>query len=131
MTKDELIEVLTHRAVCTLARPGIGSPEDDPKGVERIVKKGTKHDHDKPVVSLIDPDWLLEVAEVLTFGANKYAPDNWKHVGDAQARYLSAAYRHLLAYQKGQENDSESNLSHLAHASCCLMFLHYLEKNKE
>jgi hypothetical protein len=114
MTKDELIEVLTQRASLAIPRTA-----------------GTKLDHGKPQVALIDPDWLLEVAEVLTFGAKKYSPGNWKHVDDAQARYLSAAYRHLLAYQKGQENDSESNLSHLAHASCCLMFLHFLGRNSE
>ena len=87
---------------------------------------GIKQDHGKPMVSLIDPEWLLEVASVLTYGMNKYSKDNWKHVEDAKARYLSAAYRHLLLYHDGVENDMESGLSHLAHASCCLMFLHYL-----
>jgi hypothetical protein len=114
MANDELIEVLTQRANLVLTPAA-----------------GTKLDHGKPMVSLIDPGWLLEVAEVLTFGATKYSPDNWKHVDDATARYLSAAYRHLLAYQKGLENDSESNLSHLAHATCCLMFLHYLGRNSK
>jgi hypothetical protein len=112
MADDKLIEVLTQRASLVLTRAA-----------------GVKHDGSKPMVSLIDPSWLLEVAEVLTFGATKYTPDNWKHVDNAQQRYLSAAYRHLLAYQKGLENDSESNLSHLAHATCCLMFLHYLGRN--
>lgn len=91
---------------------------------------GTKLDSVKPMVSLIEPGWLLEVAHVLTFGARKYSKDNWKYVENAKDRYLSAAYRHLLAYQNGEVIDGESKLSHLAHASCCLMFLHFLEKFK-
>jgi hypothetical protein len=89
---------------------------------------GMKKDHGKPMVSLVDPDWLIEVSKVLTFGMEKYAKDNWKHVDSAKDRYLSAAYRHLLAYQAGEVDDSESNLHHLAHATCCLMFLHYLDR---
>lgn len=88
---------------------------------------GMKQDKGKPMVSLIDPDWLLEVSKVLTFGMEKYAKDNWKHVDNPHDRYLSAAYRHLIAYQQGWTRDDESGLSHLAHASCCLMFLYFLE----
>lgn len=91
---------------------------------------GKKHDDGKPMVSLIDPDWLLDTSAVLTFGANKYAKDNWKHVPNHKDRYLSAAYRHLLAFQSGEINDPESGLPHLAHASCCLMFLHHLSELK-
>jgi hypothetical protein len=91
---------------------------------------GNKQDQDKPMVSLVDPDWLMDVSHVLTFGMNKYAKDNWKHVENAQDRYLSAAYRHLLAYQGGEINDPESGLPHLAHASCCLMFLHYFSEGE-
>ncbi len=36
-----------------------------------------KHDSNKIQVSLLEPDFVLGVAEVATFGANKYAKDNW------------------------------------------------------
>lgn len=99
---------------------------------EMVIKKmGGKLDQGKPDVSLIEPEWLLEVSKVLTFGAEKYSKDNWKLVDDARDRYLSAAYRHLLAYHGGELVDSESGLSHLAHASCCLMFLQYLSSQNE
>ena len=91
---------------------------------------GLKHDHNKPMVSLVDPGWLMDTSAVLTFGMHKYAKDNWKLVDNARDRYLSAAYRHMLAYQMGEINDTESGLPHLAHASCCLMFLHYLNEAK-
>ncbi len=93
--------------------------------VEYTQSIGKKHDQDKPMVSLIDPGWLLDTSAVLTYGAQKYSEDNWKHVENHKDRYLSAAYRHLLAFQSGEINDPESGLPHLAHASCCLMFLHY------
>lgn len=94
-----------------------------------IEVQGQKLDQGKPMVSLIDPEWLLDTAEVLTFGVKKYEKDNWKYVDNHKDRYLSAAYRHLLAYQSGEINDPESGISHLAHASCCLMFLHYFSED--
>ena len=36
-----------------------------------------KHDSNKIRVGLLEPDFILGVAEVATFGANKYAKDNW------------------------------------------------------
>ena len=87
---------------------------------------GKKSDQSKPMVSLIDPMWLLDTAAVLSFGAKKYSKDNWKYVDNPNDRYLSAAYRHLLAFQSGEVNDPESGLPHIAHATCCLMFLHFL-----
>lgn len=35
-----------------------------------------KHDSGKIKVSLVEADFVLGVAEVATFGANKYAKDN-------------------------------------------------------
>lgn len=70
------------------------------------------------------PNAVKEICEVLTYGANKYTPDNWKKVeGD---RYTDALYRHLLAYHAGEQVDSETKKHHLAHAACCILFL--LEK---
>ncbi len=36
---------------------------------------------------------------------------------------MAAAQRHLIAHYSGEDIDPESGLPHLAHASCCLMFL--------
>ena len=70
------------------------------------------------------PNAVKEICEVLTYGANKYTPDNWKKVeGD---RYMDALYRHLLAFHAGEQVDSETKKHHLAHAACCILFL--LEK---
>ncbi|MEM9424514.1 MAG: dATP/dGTP diphosphohydrolase domain-containing protein [Spirochaetota bacterium] len=48
-----------------------------------------------------------------------------------EARYAAAAMRHLASYLKGQQTDSESGLSHVAHAACCCLFLAELEKKRE
>jgi hypothetical protein len=85
--------------------------------------KGIKFDGSKLRYSLIPLDSLQEVVKVLEFGAKKYAPDNWKHVDNAQARYWDAAMRHIVAYKLEDKADSETGLSHLAHAICCLLFL--------
>lgn len=88
---------------------------------------GQKHDQGKARCDLLPPHAVLEVAKVLTFGAVKYAPNNWRKVPDALDRYLAAALRHQLAYMTGELNDPESGLPHLAHAACCLMFILELE----
>jgi hypothetical protein len=83
---------------------------------------GTKHDSGKPPMSLLDTKWLTGVAEVLGFGAKKYAAHNWRK-GISYSRLSDAAMRHLTAFNAGEDIDPESGLPHLHHASCCLMFL--------
>jgi hypothetical protein len=85
--------------------------------------KGVKHDEDKPKFSLMKPDALMEMVAVLTYGAKKYSPDNWKLLGNARQRYFDAANRHLWQWYGGEERDPESGLHHLAHAMSSLMFL--------
>lgn len=95
-----------------------------------MVCKALKFDNDKPMVSLLDPQFVLDVAKVLTFGAKKYGKENWKK-GLEKDRILSALYRHLLAYHSGQKIDSESGLSHLCHIVCNCMFLYWYDKHGE
>ena len=90
---------------------------------------GVKHDKDKPKWNLLPWDELEDVVHVLTFGAKKYAPDNWKFVDDANNRYMDAAMRHLVAHQQGEQRDAESGEPHIAHAICCLLFMLWHDKN--
>ena len=85
---------------------------------------GMKYDNGKPMPHLIEPAFLLHLAAVLTHGASKYGTDNWKNDLSID-RILSAAYRHLLAYQSGELTDPETGLPHLSHCTANLMFLHY------
>lgn len=84
---------------------------------------GVKYDNDKPQWSLLPFRALKEVVEVLTYGAKKYAPDNWKKVPDARRRYIDAGFRHFTAYASGETRDIETGKHHLAHAICCLLYL--------
>lgn len=84
---------------------------------------GVKFDAEKPDFTLLPFDALTEVVKVLDFGARKYSRDNWRRVPNAERRYMAAALRHLIAHEQGETNDTESGLSHLAHAACCVLFL--------
>lgn len=92
---------------------------------------GVKFDRNKPMWSLVPPGPMEEVVEVLTYGANKYSPDNWQHVDDPDTRYFNAAMRHIWAWRQGEQFDAESHKSHLAHAVCCLLFLLAFDEDEE
>lgn len=91
--------------------------------------KGMKFDTEKPRWDLLPLETVEEMVEVLTYGANKYEDNNWKHV--QSNRYVAALMRHITAYQSGEQNDAESGLHHLAHAMTNVMFLLWLERNKK
>lgn len=85
-------------------------------------EEATKHDSGKLACELLPVEALEAVADILRYGAQKYAPHNWRK-GMQWSRMYGAALRHLFAWQRGETVDAESGLPHLAHASCCLLFL--------
>lgn len=85
-------------------------------------KVALKFDTEKPRMELLPTAPLVGIAEILTFGAEKYAPHNWR-LGFDYSRLIGAAYRHLSAFNDGEDLDPESGKSHIDHALCCLMFL--------
>jgi hypothetical protein len=74
---------------------------------------------------------LAAVGEVGTYGANKYTPNGWLSVVEAEERYTDAMYRHLLAEASGELKDPETEIHHAAHACWnALARLHFiLEKS--
>lgn len=93
--------------------------------------EGMKFDAGKLRYDLLPVLALEEVVKVLTFGASKYAPNNWRYVDDLFDRYFAAAQRHQWAIKKGETDDQESTYHHYAHAICCLMFMLELELEKQ
>lgn len=86
-----------------------------------------KFDGGKPRLELLPWDAVEQVAWVLTYGAEKYEPNNWQKVPDGLNRYLGSAMRHLSAHQQGEILDDVT--PHVANAaSCCLFILHLLLK---
>lgn len=112
-------------------REALGLDEKDPPAEKKAaVRVGshtdplpfTKYDGTKARMDLLHGGALLAMSEVLAYGAEKYAPDNWKRCPEPR-RYFAAAQRHLWAWKEGEVEDPESGLNHLAHALTSLMFL--------
>jgi len=92
------------------------SKETEEIEVEEI---GNKNDENKLLAGLVIQDFglaLLQVSEVGTYGADKYAPKNWLLVKEGERRYFNALMRHLLLSET-EESDPDTGLSHLAHVA--------------
>lgn len=97
--------------------------ESGPTGSTKSApSSGTKHDQQKQRWDLLPMRAVEEVVKVLTLGASKYAPDNWRQVDGWRWRYYGAALRHMVAWWRGEKYDPEFKTHHLAHAVCCLLF---------
>jgi hypothetical protein len=84
----------------------------------------------KSGVHMIDPKFILGVGDVLTYGANKYAANNWMR-GMSWTEAFGGVCRHLLAWFWGKDLDDESGLPHLHHAACGIMFLSYYSRKEQ
>jgi len=82
---------------------------------------GAKFDTGKLPYELLPDDALEEVVKVLQFGAKKYAPRNWEK-GIVFSRLYGAIRRHGVAWFRGEDNDPETGLSHLAHLATEALF---------
>jgi len=89
---------------------------------------GLKFDSGKLDWALLPFESIEEIIKVLMVGAKKYKRDNWQLVDDGDTRYFNAAMRHITAWKQGEELDPETDLQHLAHAACCILFL--ISKNR-
>jgi len=95
-----------------------------------------KFDTDKLRYDLIPVSWTIGDAEIITFGAKKYKPDNWKEADDL-GRYFAALERHLIACKLAWEKkdtsllfDEETKLHHLKHLRTNAGFLLTLLEEK-
>ena len=94
-----------------------------------MIDEGQKYDDGKLPWHLLPPDAVESILAVLQFGALKYGDRNWER-GMAWSRPFSALMRHMWAWQRGEEADPETGLSHLAHAGCCILFLLAYEQRR-
>jgi len=93
-----------------------------------IEDEGMKHDDGKLMWDLLPLDAVEQIVEIMTYGAKKYAPNNWQKV--RSNRYYAALMRHLVAEYKGEDYDIESGFLHLAHAACNILFLLWKKMNE-
>ena len=87
----------------------------------KVCEEFIKFDDDKDDYSLIPIVWIAAFAKILTFGAKKYKPNNWKR--GTEDRYYSALMRHLIAWRDGEWLDKDSGMPHLWHVLTNVGFL--------
>lgn len=99
-----------------------GYPDDNPK---------TAFGEAKPKLSDTPTVGIQEMGRVFTGGAAKYGRFNWRDHAVSSTVYYDAAQRHLMAWFAGEDIDSESGISHLAHVmACCNIVLDAKEHGK-
>ena len=75
--------------------------------------------------------WALEqIARVYTYGTQKYDDDNWWKGLKWKKDVFGCILRHIWKWFRGEQNDGESGLHHLAHAAWNCMTLMEYERNK-
>ena len=90
---------------------------------------GVKNDEGKTRYDLIDSYSLEMLARVYTFGVLKYDDNNWRK-GFKWGRVFGAIMRHTWAFWRGEDNDPESGLPHMAHAAWSCFTLLNFSKNQ-
>lgn len=90
---------------------------------------GTKFDDGKEPLDLIPAEALFEISRVLEAGKQKYGRANWAK-GIAVSRLIAASLRHIYKFLAGEDTDPETKTSHLANASCNLIFALWMLKNR-
>ena len=94
-------------------------------------QQATRHNKGKLRWSLVDFKSLEDLVKVLEFGAKKYGDDNWKK-GLPTTEICESMLRHTFAFMQGEDNDTESGISHIGHIMCNVMFLaHMIREKKE
>lgn len=113
---DNLEEIISN-----LKEDGI-KVETDPNG-KNLNTPGAKADAGKQRSWLVLGNFssaLSAVADVGTFGANKYTANGWVDVPNAQERYMDAAMRHLLKYGSGHALDNGPGGTNCPHIACVI-----------
>ena len=83
---------------------------------------GARYNEGKPDYSMIPLCTMEDEIKVWMYGAKKYAAWNWCKGMDWNVPF-ACMMRHMAAWQRGEENDPETGLPHLAHAMCNLRML--------
>jgi len=85
-------------------------------------EKGLRFNEGKDRIDLVPESAINGIAKVLTFGARKYAENNWR-LGMKWSKITSSLKRHLAAIDRGEDYDQESGLLHIDHVLTNAAFL--------
>ena len=95
------------------------------------MEDGLKFDNNKLRWDLLPIEEIEECVKILTYGAGKYAPNNWRKVEDPIERYYAALMRHLVEWRKCNKIDEESGYNHLSHVLCNIVFLMWFDRRNK
>ncbi len=84
--------------------------------------KGLRYNNGKIKYELLHPDAVEGVARVLTKGAEKYVDRNWEN-GMSWSSVIGCLRRHLAAFERGEDYDTESGELHIDHVQTNAHFL--------
>lgn len=120
-------DIIAWRPVTEEANPA----ETDPYG-KSPHDPGAKLDQGKVKAGVLYDfsEALFQVAQIGTYGAEKYTRGGWQSVPNGAERYFDAFWRHLLE-SRHQECDDDTGLSHLAHAAWNLLAVIELKHGKQ
>lgn len=76
----------------------------------------------------LDPSFLLAMGEVLTKSRSKYDSFNWTKPTQLSTPYESL-FRHLMAFQGGEDIDPDDGCHHMVKVAVNAMFLYYHNTN--
>ena len=113
---------------CRAELPVIPRADPDPINSGPLLGSGRKDDAEKTRYDLLPFDILEEDAQLLSYGAVKYADRNWEK-GMLWSRSAAALLRHFMAFWlHGQSLDPESGHPHLAAVRFCAAQLRRYER---
>jgi hypothetical protein len=83
-----------------------------------MTEKALRYNEGKLDWTLLDFDSIKPLVEVMTYGATKYARENWKLPCDNPREHLKSAMRHLLSLFNGDEFDFDPNCEECKTGKC-------------
>jgi hypothetical protein len=93
-------------------------------------KTAGRFNENKIRYDLVAPWAMEQIALVYTYGTQKYDDDNWWKGLKWKKDVLGCIFRHVWKWVRGEINDDESGLHHLAHAAWNCMTLMEYERNR-
>lgn len=95
---------------------------ENKKALTTGIGEGLRFNQGKLRYDLVHPKAHEDMVDVLTYGATKYDPNNWRR-GLSWTSVIASLKRHLSAIEAGEDYDKETGLLHISHAACNAHFL--------
>lgn len=92
-------------------------------------EQGKKYDQAKPDMTHIPIEAMYAMGEAFTYGAKKYAADNYRE-GLLVRRQIAAALRHIYQFLDEGNIDQESGCKHIGSALASLAMAAYTVEKK-